>query len=173
MNTQWAYNLLSSALVKSTGLRTDGRIDTRSFWINYVSSLSTPLAIPLVYPRMLAIHVLNSEVYYIEYDLCWLLFIFLLSNIIILLLQELEGSLIPPSIPLSSEHVSDSGIYLLENGNDAFIYIGNSVAPDVMQQLFGVPSVDEIPTQVLSFFFLFVTLEIEAYTIQVQRNFCF
>lgn len=66
LNTQWAYNLLLSALVKSTGLRTDGRVDTRSVWINYVSSLSTPLAIPLVYPRMLAIHVLNSEVYYIE-----------------------------------------------------------------------------------------------------------
>lgn len=113
--------LYTLALVKSTGLRTDGRVDTRSVWINYVSSLSTPLAIPLVYPRMLAIHVLNSE--------------------------ELEGSLIPPSIPLSSEHVSDSGIYLLENGNDAFIYIGNSVAPDIMQQLFGVPSVDQIPTQ--------------------------
>jgi hypothetical protein len=52
-----------SALTKSTGLRTDGKIDERSFWINYVSSLSAPLAIPLVYPRMLAIHDLDSKVY--------------------------------------------------------------------------------------------------------------
>lgn len=51
-----------SALIKSTGLRTDGRIDDRSFWINYVSPLSTPLAIPLVYPRMVAIHDLDSKV---------------------------------------------------------------------------------------------------------------
>ena len=51
-----------AALIKSIGLRTDGRIDDRSFWINYVSSLSTPLAIPLVYPRMLAIHDLGSKV---------------------------------------------------------------------------------------------------------------
>jgi hypothetical protein len=51
-----------SALTKSTGLRTDGKIDERSFWINYVSSLSAPLAIPLVYPRMLAIHDLDSKV---------------------------------------------------------------------------------------------------------------
>ncbi|XP_050372393.1 protein transport protein Sec24-like At4g32640 isoform X2 [Argentina anserina] len=47
------------ALTKSTGLRSSGKIDDRSFWINYVSSISTALAIALVYPRMLAIHNLN------------------------------------------------------------------------------------------------------------------
>lgn len=52
-----------SALTKSTGLRTEGKIDERSFWINYVSSISVPLAIPLVYPRMVAIHDLESKVY--------------------------------------------------------------------------------------------------------------
>jgi hypothetical protein len=52
-----------SALTKSTGLRTEGKIDERSFWINYVTSLSAPLAIPLVYPRMVAIHDLDSKVY--------------------------------------------------------------------------------------------------------------
>jgi hypothetical protein len=62
---KWVLILLFisfSALTKSTGLRTDGKIDERSFWINYVSSLSAPLAIPLVYPRMLAIHDLDSKV---------------------------------------------------------------------------------------------------------------
>lgn len=51
-----------SALIKSTGLRTEGRIDDRSFWVNHVSSLPIPLAVPLVYPRMLAIHNLDTEV---------------------------------------------------------------------------------------------------------------
>lgn len=51
-----------SALLKSTGLRSDGRIDDRTFWINYVSPLPTPLVIPLVYPRMIAIHDLNEKV---------------------------------------------------------------------------------------------------------------
>lgn len=50
-----------SALIKSTGLRTDGKIDERSFWINHVSSLSVPLAVPLVYPRMVAIHDLDAK----------------------------------------------------------------------------------------------------------------
>jgi len=113
--------LYTLALVKSMGLRTDGRIDDRSFWISYVSSISTALAIPLVYPRMMAIHELMSK--------------------------EMDGSLVPPSIPLSSEHVNDDGIYLLENGEDCLIYVGNSVDPDVMRQLFDISSLDEIQPQ--------------------------
>ncbi|KAG5522495.1 hypothetical protein RHGRI_034613 [Rhododendron griersonianum] len=113
--------LYTLALIKSTGLRTDGRIDDRSFWISYVSSISTALAIPLVYPRMVAIQDLISK--------------------------DTDGSIIPPSIPLSSEHVNDDGIYLLENGEDCLIYVGSSVDPGVMRQLFGISSLDEIQPQ--------------------------
>ncbi|KAJ6682859.1 VON WILLEBRAND FACTOR TYPE A-RELATED [Salix koriyanagi] len=113
--------LYTLALIKSTGLKVDGRIDDRSFWISYVSSVSTTLAIPLVHPKMIAIHNLDS--------------------------QEAEGSRIPPALPLSSEYVSEDGIYLLENGQDGSIYIGNSVNSDILQKLFGISSVSEIPTQ--------------------------
>lgn len=66
LQVKWVLIILLisfSALTKSTGLRTEGKIDERSFWINYVTSLSAPLAIPLVYPRMVAIHDLDSKVY--------------------------------------------------------------------------------------------------------------
>jgi hypothetical protein len=56
--------------MKSTGLQSDGRIDDRSIWINYVSYLSTPLAIPLVYPRMVAIHNLGPKVWICHLKLC-------------------------------------------------------------------------------------------------------
>ncbi|KAJ0013418.1 hypothetical protein Pint_20562 [Pistacia integerrima] len=115
--------LYTLALIKSAGLRNDGRIDDRSFWITYVSSVSIPLAVPFVYPRMVAIHDLDSKVE--------------------------GGSPIPPFLPLSSEHVSDEGIYLLENGEDALIYIGSSVESNILRQLLGINSVEEIPTQVI------------------------
>nr|KAJ0207773.1 hypothetical protein LSAT_V11C500280400 [Lactuca sativa] len=115
--------LYTLALIKSIGLRTDGRIDDRSFWISYVTSLSVQLAIPLVYPRMISVHDLLSKE------------------------TDGSGSVIPPPIPLSSEHVSDEGIYLLENGEDCLVYVGSSVDPDVTQKLFGISSVGEIPTQ--------------------------
>ncbi|XP_034210794.1 protein transport protein Sec24-like At4g32640 isoform X3 [Prunus dulcis] len=56
------------ALTKSTGLRAAGKLDERSFWINYVSSVSTPLAIALVYPRMVAIHDLLSKFVLQQHD---------------------------------------------------------------------------------------------------------
>ncbi|KAL2929877.1 hypothetical protein RDABS01_035287, partial [Bienertia sinuspersici] len=113
--------LYTLALIKSIGLRSDGRIDDRSFWTTYASSLSTSLAVPLVYPRMFSVHDLGFK--------------------------EMDGSAIPPSIPLSSEHVNDEGIYFLENGDDALVYVGSSVDPNILQSLFGTTSVDEIPVQ--------------------------
>ncbi|KAL0415590.1 UNVERIFIED_CONTAM: protein transport protein Sec24-like CEF [Sesamum latifolium] len=115
--------LYTLALLKSNGLRTDGRIDDRSFWMNYVSPLPTPLVIPLVYPRMIAVHEIDEKE------------------------LELDDSIIPTSIPLSSEHISDDGIYLLENGQDCLIYVGTSVQQNVLQQLFGISSVEEISNQ--------------------------
>lgn len=58
------------------------------------------------------------------------------------------GDLIPPTIPLSSEHVNDDGIYLLENGEDCLIYVGGSVDRDLVQQLLGITSLEEAPSQV-------------------------
>lgn len=64
------------ALIKSTGLKLDGRIDDRSFWINYVSSVSTPLAIPLVHPRMIAIHDLDSQAWVVFYYFqCYIIYL--------------------------------------------------------------------------------------------------
>ncbi|CAO2841330.1 unnamed protein product [Amaranthus hypochondriacus] len=113
--------LYTLALIKSIRLRNDGRVDDRSFWLNYASSVSTSLAVPLVYPRMFSVHDLVS--------------------------RESDSSIIPFVIPLSSEHVNDEGIYLLENGEDALVYVGNSVDPSILQSVFGTTSIDEVPIQ--------------------------
>lgn len=63
----------------------------------------------------------------------------------------IQRSIIPPNIPLSSKNVSEEGIYLLENGEECIICIGNSVDSNILQQLFGISSVDEITSQVVSF----------------------
>jgi hypothetical protein len=51
-----------AALTKSVGLRSEVRVDDRSYWLTRVASLSASLAIPLVYPRMFALHNLPSKV---------------------------------------------------------------------------------------------------------------
>lgn len=68
-----------------------------------------------------------------------------------LILQEDDGFILSSNIPLSSEHINDDCVYLLENGEDGFIYVGSMVSPDVLQKIFGVSSVDGLPSQVYIF----------------------
>ena len=43
------------ALTKSIGFRSDVRTDDRCYWLSRISSISSSLAIPTVYPRMFSI----------------------------------------------------------------------------------------------------------------------
>ncbi|KAJ4717142.1 Protein transport protein Sec24-like [Melia azedarach] len=108
------------ALIKSAGLQSAGRIDDRSYWISRVSYISVSSAVVLIYPRMMAIHSLLQE--------------------------EIDGSLTTPTIPLTSAHINDDGIYLLENGEDALIYVGDREDSYILDQLFGT-SLTGCPTQ--------------------------
>ncbi|CAK9882645.1 unnamed protein product [Sphagnum jensenii] len=111
--------LYTMALVKSVGLRSEVRVDERSYWLNRVASLSASLAIPLVYPRMFALHNLPTK-------------------------EELGGAILPKVVPLSSENLDQDGIFLLENGEDGFLYVGTQASPDIVHQLFGVQSAEEM-----------------------------
>ena len=44
---------------------------------------------------------------------------------------------VPDKLWLSAEKLDPEGVFLLENGFDAFIYAGKNVAPDTMMALFG------------------------------------
>lgn len=61
--------------------------------------------------------------------------------------QDGDGSATNPTISLSTEFITGDGIYLLENGEDAVIYIGDRVDAVLHKQLFGV-SLADICTQV-------------------------
>ena len=64
--------------------------------------------------------------------------------------QDDEDSLIPNPLALNSENIQDDGIYLLENGEDGFIYVGNAVNTATLEQIFGLPSLAGVPNQVKS-----------------------
>jgi protein transport protein SEC24 len=66
-----------------------------------------------------------------------------------LTLKDMVNNVLPSSLPLSSEQLDSTGVFLLENGKDVFIYVGKTVSVDVLQQLFGVQSVDDISDQFL------------------------
>ncbi|EFJ37281.1 hypothetical protein SELMODRAFT_403513 [Selaginella moellendorffii] len=63
---------------------------------------------------------------------------------------QLDKSSLPLTLPLSSENLDPEGIFLLETGEDAFLYAGKAVSSELLHQLFEVRSVNEvIPGQFL------------------------
>lgn len=152
-------------------MRSDGRIDDRSFWLSYVSPLPTPLVIPLVYPRMIAIHDLDEKV--CNFPICGIIsfLTICLSQFFVLEYQELEDSIIPASVPLSSHYISDEGIYLLENGVDCLIYVGHSVQQNILKQFFGISSVEEISNQVFFHHLMIKYSFLDMYIILLKSSF--
>lgn len=61
--------------------------------------------------------------------------------------QADDDSLIPSPLMLNSENVQEDGVYLLENGEDGLIYVGNMVNPATLVQIFGVSSLAALPVQ--------------------------
>lgn len=59
--------------------------------------------------------------------------------------DDLGGAILPPTLSLSSENLEHDGIYLLENGEDAMLYVNTQASREVLHQLFGVHSIDELP----------------------------
>jgi protein transport protein SEC24 len=51
---------------------------------------------------------------------------------------------LPKVVPLSSENLDNDGIFLLENGEDGFFYVGRQASSEILHQLFGVQSVEEV-----------------------------
>lgn len=58
--------------------------------------------------------------------------------------EDLGGAILPPTLSLSSENLEHDGIYLLENGEDALLYVNLQASREVLHQLFGVQSIDEL-----------------------------
>lgn len=51
---------------------------------------------------------------------------------------------LPPSLALSSEKLDQDAVLLLENGEDAIIWVGRGAAPESLSSLFGVKSFEEL-----------------------------
>lgn len=109
--------LYTLALVKSVGLRTNTRLDERSQWLHRCGSMSVARAIPLLYPRLFSLRPLFGP------------------------LEENEAVLplgaLPPTLLVSSEKISLVGMFLIENGEQACLYLGEGADKEVVAELFG------------------------------------
>lgn len=52
-----------------------------------------------------------------------------------------SGVDVPVALPPTSENLSSSGVFLLDDGEELLLYVGRSVSGEVMSELFGVDAV--------------------------------
>eukprot|EP00927_Polykrikos_kofoidii_P077431 TRINITY_DN74368_c0_g1_i1.p1 TRINITY_DN74368_c0_g1~~TRINITY_DN74368_c0_g1_i1.p1 ORF type:complete len:988 (+),score=151.21 TRINITY_DN74368_c0_g1_i1:40-3003(+) len=114
-------------MLKSAAFRgsNDVSADLRMHLWMRLESLSVSQTAAYFYPRMLALHNLGEGVG----------------------LPDEHGSIVlPDMLNLTSESMTQDGIFLLEDGESMFMWVGNSVDGSLLQSVFGVPSFDQLDT---------------------------
>ncbi|KAM9837006.1 protein transport protein Sec24D [Aulostomus maculatus] len=53
---------------------------------------------------------------------------------------EVNSEALPGSVRCSEERLADSGVFLLENGHSMFLWLGQACPPDLIQNIFNLPS---------------------------------
>ncbi|CAE6494488.1 unnamed protein product [Rhizoctonia solani] len=116
----YVLGLLKSRPLKGSNVITD----VRNYHAERLISISTSATMRYLYPRMTAIHDLSPNVGFPS---------------------EQTGRLVLPSpMPSSYTHMEPHGVYMIENGEDMYIWVGDGVSPQILLDLFNVENWDEI-----------------------------
>ena len=123
------FPLYALALMKTKALK-GGVVasDVRTWAMRQLKSAGVPATVRMLYPRMLAVHQFADEVGF----------------------PDERGQLIlPPLMRTSYSRMEPHGAYLVENGEKAFLWLGASVSPQILQDLYGVENLDELDTRMV------------------------
>ncbi|KAF9770639.1 COPII subunit, partial [Fusarium sp. DS 682] len=112
--------LLFLGLIKNVGLRKSSQIpsDIRSAALCLLSTLPVPLLMRYIYPRLYSLHDMPDNAGVPD--------------------QETGHIALPPALNLSSERLVPYGLYLIDDGQTQFLWIGRDAVPQLVQDVFGV-----------------------------------
>ncbi|KAI9797472.1 MAG: COPII subunit [Candelina submexicana] len=113
--------VLFLGLMKNIGLRKSAQIpsDLRSAALCQLSTLPLPLLIQYVYPKLYSLHDMPDDAG---------------------LPDENTGEIIlPPPSNLSSERLVPFGLYLIDDGQTQFLWVGRDSVPQLISDVFGFP----------------------------------
>ncbi len=96
--------------------------DLRSYAMHLLSTLPSQCLIPFVHPRFYSLHDMPEHCGTIGAD----------------------GIEMPQAMNLSSERLTRSGLYMLEDGQNIFLWIGRDAVPQLCMDLFGVPNYESV-----------------------------
>lgn len=116
-------------LHKSPLLRTSAKGDERTAALYRVLSFTPEMIAWNIAPRLFPLHTIDPTS--------------LLSQEDGAASGQLSALKLPPYLPVSSEKLEAGGAFLVENGLEAFIYVGPQASPDLVMALLGVPQLED------------------------------
>ncbi|KAG8907637.1 COPII subunit [Tulasnella sp. 403] len=110
--------LLTLGLLKHVGLRQSSQIpsDLRAYAQTLLSTLPPQLLVPYIHPTFYSLHTMPPECGTIGEN----------------------GVILPPPLPLTSERMDRYGLYLIEDGQTMFLWVGREAIPQLLMDVFSV-----------------------------------
>lgn len=94
--------------------------DMRAAALCLLSTLPSAFLVPYIHPHLYAIHEMTDDVG----------------------VPGPEGIVMPPAMNLNSALFKSHGLYLIDDGQVQFLWIGRDAVPELMQDVFGVSSTE-------------------------------
>ncbi|KAF8182002.1 CPII coat sec24 protein [Pholiota molesta] len=112
--------VLVLGLLKNVGIRQSAQIppDIRAYSQALLTSLPSQNLIPYLYPTFYSLHNMPPEAGTIGE----------------------HGVILPPALPLTSERLERHGLFLIEDGQTIFLWVGRDAVPQLVQDVFDLPS---------------------------------
>jgi protein transport protein SEC24 len=118
--------VLFLGLMKNLGLRKSAQIpsDMRSAALCLLSTLPLPLLLQYIYPRLYSLHDMPDDAGIVD--------------------QKSGEILLPNPHNLSSERLVPYGLYLIDDGQTQFLWVGRDAVPQLLTDVFGVPDKSQL-----------------------------
>ncbi|KAK6981036.1 protein transporter SEC24, partial [Favolaschia claudopus] len=112
--------VLVLGILKNVGIRQSAQIppDIRAYSQALLTSLPSQLLIPYLYPSFYALHTMPPEAGTVGE----------------------KGVIMPPPLPLTSERLERHGLFLIEDGQTIFLYVGRDAVPQLIMDVFDLPN---------------------------------
>ncbi|KAF8644917.1 hypothetical protein AX16_008199 [Volvariella volvacea WC 439] len=116
--------VLVLGLLKNVGIRQSAQIppDIRAYAQALLTTLPSQLLMPYIYPTFYSLHNMPPEAGTIGE----------------------QGVILPPPLPLTSERFERHGLYLLEDGQTIFLWVGRDAVPQLIIDVFNLPNYETL-----------------------------
>ncbi|KII87612.1 hypothetical protein PLICRDRAFT_42119 [Plicaturopsis crispa FD-325 SS-3] len=114
--------VLILGLLKNVGVRQSAQIppDLRAYAQALLTSLPSQTLIPYIHPTLYALHSMPPEAGTVGE----------------------QGVILPTPLPLTTERLERHGLFLIEDGQTIFLWVGRDAVPQLVLDVFNVPSYD-------------------------------